>query len=276
MGFFFLSEMLHHDLDWYEMHFAPENGNEPKPVRGEISPAYARLKAWQVNRIAKLLPDLRIVLTLRHPIERAWSQALLEFGFLEGRDVRKISSIGFLHQVERTRNRLASDYCRTIQIWSKAFGRDALLISFFDQIRDDPERFINGVLEHIGATTPWTLPAKFTKTKVHATNALVGHKPDVPEVVQWYIADRLLKPTERLNELLEGRVSKWVDELRTIRGKARLNWRVLREMNRTLLSVPEKLAYEAYHAVRDVRLWWRCRQFQRSYASTYDRQLSTE
>src|SRR5437867_2493794 len=76
MGYFFMSEMLQHDLEWYAAHFAPKNGAEPKRARGEISPVYARLKAWQVNRIANLLPGLRIVLTSRHPIERAWSQAL--------------------------------------------------------------------------------------------------------------------------------------------------------------------------------------------------------
>jgi len=270
MGFFFMSEMLQHDLDWYVAHFAPKNGGEPKPVRGEISPVYARLEAWKVNRIANLLPDLRIVLTLRHPIERAWSQALLEFGYLGGRDVRKISSIDFLRQVERVRNKLSSDYCRTIRIWSKAFGPDALHINFFDQIRDDPETFINSVLRHIRVTTPWALPAKFMKTKVHATNSLVGHNREIPEVVQWYIADRLLKPTERLNELLGGRVSSWLDEMRTIRGKARPSWRILREVNRTVLSVPERLVYSAYHIVRDVRLWWRWREFERCCVSAND------
>src|SRR5438874_3798611 len=121
MSFLFTPRMLRHDLNWYEAHFESEDGVGPRPVRGEISPTYARLKAWQVNRIAKLLPDLRIILTLRHPIERAWSQALLDFGYVLGRDVRKISSIDFLRQIERARNRLSSDYCRTIQIWSNAF-----------------------------------------------------------------------------------------------------------------------------------------------------------
>ena len=115
-------------------------------------------------------------------------------------------------------------------------------------------------------------PGKFVNTKVHATNSLVGHNREIPEVVQWYIADRLLEPTERLNELLDGRVSSWVDEMRTIRGKTRLSWRILREVNRTVLSVPERLAYEAYHVVLDVRLWWRWRQLQRSYGSNADLQ----
>jgi hypothetical protein len=101
VDFFFMRQMLKHDLSWYEAHFKPDDGDEPKPVRGEISPRYARLKAWQVNRIAKLLPNLRIVLTLRHPIERLWSQTLYDFGRLAGRDVRKIGSVEFLYQLER-------------------------------------------------------------------------------------------------------------------------------------------------------------------------------
>jgi len=38
MDFFFMPQMLNYDLAWYEAHFKPENGGEPKPVRGEISP----------------------------------------------------------------------------------------------------------------------------------------------------------------------------------------------------------------------------------------------
>jgi hypothetical protein len=184
-----------------------------------------------------------------------WSQALLEFGYLAGKDVHKIGSVEFLRQVERARNRLSSDYCRTIEIWSKGFGREALHIDLFDRLHDDPESYVNGILWHIGANTPWTLPAQFKKKKVHATNSFLEHEREIPEIVQWYIADRLLEPTERLNELLAGRVSSWVDEMRSIHGKTRLSWRILREVNRNVLSVPEGLAYEAYHAFLDIRLW---------------------
>jgi len=266
MDFFFMRQMLQHDLNWYEAHFKPNDGTRPRPVRGEISPLYARLKAWQVNRIADLLPDAHIILTLRHPIERIWSQALYEFGHRSQRDVRRVRPAEFLRQVERPRSKLSSDYYRTIKIWSDAFGVDALHIGFFDQLRDDPETYINSVLKHIGASTPWILPEKFRKKKVWATNSLVKHEREIPEVVQWYIADRLLEPTERLNELLEGRVSSWVEEMRTIRGKTRYSRRILRDVNRVLLSGPERLAYEAFHALVDLRLWLRWRQFERGTA----------
>ena len=270
MDFFFMPQMLQHDFAWYEAHFKPENGGQPRPIRGEISPRYARLKAWQVNRIAELLPNLRIILTLRHPIERMWSQTVYDFGRLAGRDVRKVSSLEFLRQLERARSRLSSDYIRTIQIWSKAFGQEALHIDLFDQLRDDPETYVNSILRHIGTTTPWVVPEEFMKNKIYTTNTLVEHEREIPELVQWYIADQLLEPTERLNELLGGRVWSWVNELRTIRGKTRLSWRTLREVNRIVLSALEGLAYEAYHAMLDVRLWWRWRQLQRASASGGD------
>jgi hypothetical protein len=265
--FFFMPRMLQHDLSWYGAQFKPDNGSEPKPVRGEISPRYARLKPWQVKRIAELLPDLRLILILRRPIERVWSQTLYDFGRLQSRDVRKVSSVEFLRQLERARNRLSSDYLRTVKIWSNAFGREALHVSLFDQLRDDPETFVNSILKHVGASTPWRLPAEFTQKKVWSTNSLVKQERDMPELVRWYIADQLLESTERLNELLEGRVSSWVEEMRTIRGRTRLSWRILREVNRTLLSVPERLAYKAYHAFLDLRLWRRWRRLQAPHIS---------
>ena len=267
MDFFFMPQMLQYDLDWYAAHFEPPNGGKPKLIRGEISPRYARLKPWHVKQIAKLLPDLRILFTVRHPIERVWSQTLFDFGRLQGRDLRKVSLTEFLRQLERPRSRLSSDYSRTIQIWSDAFGKNAIFVGLFNELRDDPEGYVNGVLRHVGATTPWTPPAKFAGRKILATKSVVDHERDIPELVQWYIADQLLEPTERLNELLNGRVSNWVDEMRAIRGNTRLSWRILKELNRTILSVPEILAYKAYHVVLDVRLWQRWRHLQTSNAS---------
>lgn len=266
VDFFFLRPMLRHDWQWYEALFESSDSGELRPVRGEISPHYARLKAWQVRRIAEVLPDLRLILTLRHPIERVWSQTLYDFGHLRGRDVRKVGPLELLRQFERARNRLSSDYVHIIKTWSSAFGRDALQIGFFDELRSDPQGYIDGILKHIGAATPWKLPNELVKKRVHATANLVRHEREIPELVEWYIADRLLNTTERLNQLLDGRVSHWVDEMRAIRGKTRLSWRILKELNRTLLSSTEKLAYETYHSILDVRLWLRWRRLQSSRA----------
>lgn len=267
VDFFFMHRMMRHDLDWYEALFRTGDGGALRPVRGEISPGYARLKDWQVRQIAKVLPSLRIIVTLRHPIERMWSQTLYSFGHLRGRDICQVGSLELLRQFERPRSRLSSDYVRIVKAWSGAFGRDALHIGFFDQLRADPQSFVDGILKHIDASTPWSLPKGLAKTKVWSTNSLVKRDRDIPELMHWYMADQLLEPTERLNDLLKGQVSNWVDEMRVIRGKTRLNWKILKEVNRAMLSLPERLAYESYHAMLDVKMWLRWQQLQRALLS---------
>lgn len=268
LDFFFLPKMLKRDLHWYVSRFQSGESELPKRVRGEISPLYARLKQGQVDRIAQLLPDARIILTLRHPIDRVWSQAVYEFGFRRGRDVRQMSALEFMRQVERPRSMLSSDYCRTIDIWTKSFGREALHIDLFDRIQDAPQAYLDGILRHLGLPTPWRVPEKFLSRKVWSTNKLVQHERQIPELVESYIADRLLGSTERLNQMLDGKVSNWVDDLRAIRGRTRPGRRVLGQLNRLLLSFPEKLAYRAYHLVLDHRLSVRWEQLKYSPVSS--------
>jgi hypothetical protein len=270
MDFFFMRRMLSHDLCWYESYFRPRDGEEVRPARGEISPRYARLKGWQVRRIAECLPDLRIILTLRHPIERLWSQTLYDFGRLQRRDVRQVGGLELLRQLERPRSRLSADYFRTVKVWSDAFGWEALHIDFFDRLRNDPNGYVNDILRHIGASSPWQAPEELVKKRVWSTTSLVKAEREIPELVRWYMARQLLEPTKRLNALLDGRVSQWVDELGVISGEARTSWRILGELSRLVISVPEKLAYEGFHLGLDARLWWRWRQLQKQVSGVSD------
>ena len=265
VDFFFMKRMMRHNLTWYENLFRTPDESEFKSVRGEISPGYARLKAWQVRQIAELLPNLRVLLTLRHPVDRLWSQTLYTFGHLRGRDIRSVGSLALVRQLERARSKLSSDYIGILKIWTASFGRERLHISFFDDLRLKPEGFVNAILEHIGASVPWSLPQEFVDKRVWSTNSLVRHERAIPEVVHWYMARQLLESTKALNHLLEGRISDWVEELRSLSGRTRPSWRILREINRKLLSIPENAAYESYHVGLDVRMWVRWRQLRRSY-----------
>ncbi len=67
-------------LDWYRMHFpleaeraafAAEHG---RPfITGEASPSYIS-HIWAPERLARLLPDVKLLVTLRNPVDRAYSQ----------------------------------------------------------------------------------------------------------------------------------------------------------------------------------------------------------
>jgi len=63
------------DDDWYHSLF-PQDENL---LCGEITPAYSILPEENVAQIARSLPNLKILLLLRNPIERAWSQVRFDW-----------------------------------------------------------------------------------------------------------------------------------------------------------------------------------------------------
>ena len=259
LDFFFLNKMLDRDLRWYANQFIGDDAEPPRSIRGEISPRYSRLKKWHVRRLAGLIPQLRVVFTIRNPLERIWSQAVYDFGHLSGRDTDRLGIMAFLQQFERPRTRLSSDYSRTIAIWRDAFGDEAVLINVFDDLSLQPAKFVDDVLRHIGASTNWSAPSELIGKKVFSRAGLLGETRPIPEVLRWYIASEWLGPMKILNEQLGGRIAHWVDEMDEIAADRRLSWRALREINRAVLALPERMAFRANDIQRDVRLWLRWR-----------------
>ena len=55
-------------LDWYTSHFKDDGG-----LWGEISPNYSWEAGESAELISKLLPDVKLIFTLRNPVDRAYS-----------------------------------------------------------------------------------------------------------------------------------------------------------------------------------------------------------
>src|SRR5258706_3186219 len=61
-------------VDWYRGLFGAA---APGVKNGEITPAYALLPVEAIREIREINPALRVIYTLRNPLERAWSAALM-------------------------------------------------------------------------------------------------------------------------------------------------------------------------------------------------------
>ena len=59
---------------WYLSLFDDQEG-----FTGEITPAYSILKKQEIERMHKILPDVRLVYMVRNPIDRAWSHYRYRF-----------------------------------------------------------------------------------------------------------------------------------------------------------------------------------------------------
>lgn len=127
----FFSFHFDRGFDWYERFFAHDGG---AIARGEVSPSYFHCRE-AVERASAYNPDFKILVSLRDPVERMYSNHLHE--------VRKGHVAGDDLSFERamTRNPMylnQSLYARHLRPWLDAFGRDRVLILLQEEIAQNP------------------------------------------------------------------------------------------------------------------------------------------
>ena len=124
----------HYDrgLPWYERHFG---ASEPGSAVGEISPSYFHEPAVP-ERVRACLPDVKIILALRDPVERALShhRHAVRLGDLSGADLSFEAALpGNPMYLEQGR------YATHLQRWLDCFPAEQLLVLFFEEVVRTPE-----------------------------------------------------------------------------------------------------------------------------------------
>jgi hypothetical protein len=133
---------------WYERQF--EGAGDAVAV-GEASPNYSKYPAFPgvPERIAKLIPDVRLIYLIRHPIDRMRSHYLHEVAALcERRPIGRA-----LAADPRYLN--TSRYAMQIERYHEHFPRDQLLIITAEQLRHDRTATVRRVLAFLGVDLDW-------------------------------------------------------------------------------------------------------------------------
>jgi len=134
-------------LDWYERQFA-EAG--PARARGEITPDYLYHETALVN-IAKDVPDARLFVILRNPIDRAVSAFALHADRYSGQTFSAA-----LESDEELIDR--GFYARHLRRVLAHFPRERLGIFFYDDLVDRPAEFVRSLYAFV-AVAPDFKPA---------------------------------------------------------------------------------------------------------------------
>lgn len=195
---------------------------------------------------------------MRNPIERSWSQALLELGYLRKVPLDQLSEAPLLH-FERLRVVRYSEYLTTIRRWSDVFGPKALHIALHEDLSQRPGEFLKGILRHIGADPDWRPSDERLSRRVFTTRAMSGGDGcEMSDFFRWYLAMQWLGATRELNYFLEGRLDAWVRQMeQATRQTVPRSWRIKRQIHRSVLRWPRDWAYGAYDVGREVALMCR-------------------
>lgn len=125
-------------LRWYGSHF--KHCPLDLPV-GEVCTSYFRSSTAR-ERISGDIPNCRIICTLRDPIEQLYSNyKLLRQGYVEGS----------FEEVLRTRDMLKTvRYAHHVKAWQQRFGEENVLVTFFDDLKVNPQGFLDQITGFIG------------------------------------------------------------------------------------------------------------------------------
>ncbi len=126
-------------IDWYAQHFRRARGERPV---GEVCPYFNPPAARK--RIKLHLPDCRIICTLRDPVDRLYSH----YKMLR----RNVWARGtFLDLVDARPHLLRGNrYAAHLAEWFDLFGRERVLVMFYEELRNDQQAYINRICAFIG------------------------------------------------------------------------------------------------------------------------------
>jgi hypothetical protein len=127
-------------LEWYLSYLRNAPDNLPL---GEIAPTYFDHPEAR-ERIAALIARCRIIISLRDPVERIYSQykTWCTAGLLEDEP--------FDYKKHRSQLGASTSYAFNVKAWREAFGKDNVLVVLHDDLRTDPQAYLDSVCSFIG------------------------------------------------------------------------------------------------------------------------------
>jgi len=200
--FYFKWYLSNYSDHWYLSLFDGFEG-----YTGEISPGYSILEEEDIKRMYRLIPDAKLILILRNPIDRAWSHFRFmkrKAGPLAAKNVDDKTIIDFL---ESERQILRSNYIRIIDRYSNIFPKDQILICFYDAIVHSPDELLSEITKFISGE--FSIPVSQSElTKVFNKSKEI----DCPESIENYLKDKYHSQIKLLAEKYGGYFNKWYEE----------------------------------------------------------------
>ena len=139
--------VLPHNDKWYLSLF------NNKKVSGDISPSYALLPEKEIESLKNLNPDVKIIISLRDPVERQWSRVKMKIKTRSRKKKQNLiqDNAKLIEQIiEDKHNNSSFDYVEIIERWSKYFPQKNIFVFFYEELLNDPSRLLNDLCIFLG------------------------------------------------------------------------------------------------------------------------------
>lgn len=148
------------------------HGTPYRPVvRGEATASYAALDPDVIDEVCALNPAIRIILTMRHPVDRAWSHAKKDLARSRDRRVDEVPAGELEEFFTRPYQLRCARYGECISNWRSRLRAGNLFLGSFDHIRSRPEGLLHDVMSWLGVRTDPRYGATRGREVINATTS---------------------------------------------------------------------------------------------------------
>lgn len=190
---------------WYRSHFRVSGGG----VIGESSPYYL-FHPLAAGRAARIAPDAKLVVLLRHPVDRAYSQwreqvrrgyedltfedaLAAEPSRLEGQEERIVAEPGYYSYGHEHHSYVAQGrYAASLERWLGVFPRERFLIMRSEDLYRDPAAAYDRTLAFLGL-------GPFRPSRYEAYNYHPGEGMDAATRAR--LIEEFAEPNRRLRQM---------------------------------------------------------------------------
>lgn len=183
--------------EWYASLFERGEGQ----IAGEITPDYSILDEQMISHVHDLMPEAKIVLMMRNPIERPWSVA--DMGLrIQGRTLEEIPEQQFRNRLVAKRVRRMTDYLQTLENWGAFYPEDQIFVGFLEDIHFFPEELLLELYDFLGVDS--SAKHRVIRRKVHS-----GSQSTMPTRFAVHLANAYRGESRRLGESFGGYADFW-------------------------------------------------------------------
>ena len=135
----------HLGVDWYRSML----GSAGPRVAADITPRYGILSPETIREVRACVPEARIVMVIRHPVDRAWP-AIRMWMARDGRTAENVDRAWYEAALERNDCLVRGDYERQLRNWRATYPEEQVLVLRYEDIAEDPHRVLVECCRHVG------------------------------------------------------------------------------------------------------------------------------
>lgn len=242
---FFSNYIKNKNLEWYSNFFKPKQGEQINLVKGEVCPSYAAMFPEEIAFVRELIPNLKIILIIRNPVERLISQMTRVWSYENSLATYNLFSL--LRQVDISSSYRRTDYMKIYQNWSHYFGKENIFVETYDNLNNYPNQTIQNILYFLGFNQEFYFQKAVLKDKKNVSKI---NKKEIPHFLKWYLSKKWLLKVRSFQNQINIDLSSWIESMEKNAAEGKLYYYIIIVIHYIYFVILYTILYKNFNAIR--------------------------